>query len=336
MYDDPRHLRVGTRRVMAARSHSRRSRLVFTLVAMVAEFRGTLRPDFLVLRRQLAYALPFAIAVGIEVLHINWHQYAVARDSMRVVCDLCGGLPAGAVVDLIVGSTCNVMMVEMAACRAATTAPPLAVARNHRRLAFMIFPAAAFLIVMAREIIVLLFTTRYEASVPIFMLWSLTMLASVFLLMACFAPSRRQVSAGAERASPGDRGESRWNVSDDLRLQGAVLITLFATLVVRSVAVCGSAIDADPFERGAPVALAGDSRGVRHRRHHSNISQSRAPRHCRRSWCCRLPDSRTRRPTARSSTAFIGRRINSYVRHSRNRAVTGQPSTNRKSATCVT
>jgi len=226
--------------VMAGAVAFAASRLVFTLVAMVAEFRGTLRPDFLVLRRQLAYALPFAIAVGIEVLHINWHQYAVAARfdaaSFAIYAVGCLQVP---VVDLIVGSTCNVMMVEMAAVQGRDNgAARWLWHETMGRLAFMIFPLAAFLIVMAREIIVLLFTSRYEASVPIFMLWSLTMLASVFLVdgvLRAFAQTKYLLAQNVIHLAI--VASLAGTFLTLFGLQGAVLITLFATLVVRSIAV---------------------------------------------------------------------------------------------------
>lgn len=213
-------------------------RLIAALVAMVAEFRGTLRPDLVVLRRQVAYALPFALAVGIEVLNINWHQYAVAArfDAAAFAIYAVGCLQVP-VVDLIVTSSCNVMMVEMAANR-----DPGAMRwlwhETIGRLAFMIFPLAAFLILMARDIIVLLFTPAYEASAPIFMLWSLTMLTHVFVVdgvLRVFAQTRYLLAQNVMHLVivAGLVG----TFLNLFGLQGAVLVTLFATLIVRSVAI---------------------------------------------------------------------------------------------------
>src|SRR5688500_6576309 len=177
----PAALAYGLRGVMAGAVLFAATRAVITAITLWREFRSELRIDARVLARQLAYALPFALAVGIEVLHVNWHQYAVAANvdaaTFAVYAVGCLQVP---VVDLIVSSAVNVMMVEMAVAKERS----LSAARwlwhdTMTKLAFMIFPLAAFLIVMAREIIVLLFTSTYAASVPIFMLWSLTMLASV-------------------------------------------------------------------------------------------------------------------------------------------------------------
>jgi O-antigen/teichoic acid export membrane protein len=214
-------------------------RLATTIVVMVKSMGGQLRPDVSVLRRQLAYALPFAIAVGIEVLHINWHQYAVASRfdaaSFAIYAVGCLQVP---VVELIVTSSCNVMMVEMAA-----QTRDLGAARGlwHDtigRLAFMIFPLAVFLVVMARDIIVLLFTSAYEASVPIFMLWSLTMLASVLVadgVLRVFAQTRYLLAQNVLHLII--VASLAGTFLRYFGLAGAVLVTLLATLAVKSVAV---------------------------------------------------------------------------------------------------
>ena len=64
---------------------------------------------------QLAYALPFALAVGIEVLQANLHQYVVASQfdaaTFAIYAVGCLQIP---LVDLITTSAANVMMVKMA------------------------------------------------------------------------------------------------------------------------------------------------------------------------------------------------------------------------------
>lgn len=236
----PAALAWGLRGVMIGAVAFGAVRVVATLAVMVNVFRSQLRPDAVILRRQLAYALPFAVAVGIEVLHINWHQYAVASRfdaaSFAIYAVGCLQVP---VVELIVTSSCNVMMVDMAA----TQARDLGATRSlwHDtigRLAFMIFPLAAFLIVMAHPIIVLLFTSAYEASVPIFMLWSLTMLASVLLadgVLRVFAQTRYLLAQNVIHLAI--VASLAGTFLGWFGLQGAVLVTLLATLTVKSVAV---------------------------------------------------------------------------------------------------
>jgi O-antigen/teichoic acid export membrane protein len=230
----------GLRGVMAGAVVFGAIRLAATLIGLWREFRGELRPDWPVLRTQLAYALPFALAVGIEILHINWHQYAVASRfdaaSFAIYAVGCLQIP---LVDLIVTSTVNVMMVEMATVRERDTASALWLWHDTiGRLAFMIFPLAAFLVLMAREIIVVLFTATYEASAPIFMLWSLTMLASVLVVdgvLRVFAQTRYLLVQNvvhllivATLAVP---------FLNVFGLAGAVLVTLLATVLVRTFAV---------------------------------------------------------------------------------------------------
>jgi len=210
------------------------------VVMMVSAFRSGLRPDLAVLRRQLAYALPFAVAVGIEVLHINWHQYAVAaRFNAATFAIYAVGCLQVPVVDLIVNSTCNVMMVEMAAISGRDNGAARWLWHDSiGRLAFMIFPLAAFLVVMGREIVVILFTPAYEASAPIFMLWSLTMLTSVLLVdgvLRVYAQTRYLLAQNIVQLCivAGLAG----TFLRIFGLGGAVLVTLFASLTVRSVAV---------------------------------------------------------------------------------------------------
>jgi O-antigen/teichoic acid export membrane protein len=236
----PAALAYGLRGVMAGAVLFAATRAVITAITLWREFRSELRIDARVLARQLAYALPFALAVGIEVLHVNWHQYAVAANvdaaTFAVYAVGCLQVP---VVDLIVSSAVNVMMVEMAVAKERS----LAAARwlwhdTISKLAFMIFPLAAFLIVMAREIIILLFTSTYAASVPIFMLWSLTMLASVLLVdgvLRVFAQTKYLVAQNvvqlvlvAALAAP---------FLGIFGLGGAVLATLIAALTVKAAAV---------------------------------------------------------------------------------------------------
>jgi len=236
----PAMLALGLRGVMAGAVTFAIIRVIATVVALVREFGADLRVDRVTLRTQLAYALPFALAVGIEVLYLNWHQYAVAsRFDPAAFAIYAVGCLQVPVVDLIVMSTCNVMMVEMARTQERDSDAARWLWHDSiGRLAFMIFPLAAFLIVMGHEIIVVLFTSTYQASVPIFRLWSLTMLASVLLadgVLRVFAQTRYllfqnvlQLAIVASLAGV---------FLNAFGLQGAVLVTLAATVIVKTLAV---------------------------------------------------------------------------------------------------
>lgn len=236
----PAALAFGLRGVMAGAVAFAAVRVAVTLITLWREFGRTLRPDVHVLARQLAYALPFALAVGIEVLHINWHQYAVAArfDAAAFAVYAVGCLQVP-VIDLIVTSAVNVMMVEMATLKDRDLAAARALWHDTiARLAFMIFPVAAFLIVMAHDIIVLLFTATYAASAPIFMLWSLTMLASVLVVdgvLRVFAQTKylvlqnlAQLLLVAALVGP---------LLSVFGLSGAVLGTLVAAATIKAAAV---------------------------------------------------------------------------------------------------
>jgi O-antigen/teichoic acid export membrane protein len=49
-----------------------------------------------------------------------------------------------------------------------------------RKLSFFLFPLVAWLLLISHELIVTLYTPRFEASVPIFMVWTTAMLLAVF------------------------------------------------------------------------------------------------------------------------------------------------------------
>jgi O-antigen/teichoic acid export membrane protein len=158
-------------------------RLVATLVALGRAFGRDLRTDLSRWREQLAYALPFATAVGLEVVLANYHQYVVAArfDAATFAMYAIGCLQVP-LYDLVVASTANVLMVRMADASGRT-----ALALWHDavcRLAFLIFPLVALLVVGAHSLIVGLFTATYTASVPIFIVWVLTMLPAVMAVDA--------------------------------------------------------------------------------------------------------------------------------------------------------
>ena len=159
-------------------------RLVATVVALRRMCGRELGVDLPLLRAQLGYAVPFAVAVGIEVILINFHQYVVASrfdaTTFAIYAVGCLQIP---LYDLIVTSTVNILMVRMAGAPRGETA--LALWHDTvSRLAFLIFPLAAVLIVTAHDLIVGLFTATYAASVPIFMVWALTMLPAVMAVDA--------------------------------------------------------------------------------------------------------------------------------------------------------
>src|SRR5437879_675020 len=107
-----------------------------------------------------------------------------------------------------------------------------------RRLALIFFPLVGLLVVNAFSLITLLFTTAYAASVPIFMVWSLSILFSVFPtdgVLRTFAENRWLLIVNITRLCMAV-ALMGWFIST-FRLMGAVLITLSGMLLAKVMAL---------------------------------------------------------------------------------------------------
>jgi O-antigen/teichoic acid export membrane protein len=213
-------------------------RLLATIVVLLRQFGTDLRLDLPLLREQLGYALPFAVAVGIEVILINYHQYVVASkfDAATFAMYAVGCLQIP-LFDLIVTSTVNVLMVRMANAERGRAA--LALWHDTvTKLAFLLVPLAVLLVVSARSLIVGLFTETYAASVPIFMVWVLTMLPAVMAVDAVlrvYAQTRFLLVMNVVRFVC-VAGLIGWFL-EAFGLLGAVGVTLLAMTVVKALGV---------------------------------------------------------------------------------------------------
>jgi O-antigen/teichoic acid export membrane protein len=205
------------------------------------EFGADLRPNRQRWKYQLAYALPFALAVGIEVLQANLHQYVVASKfdaaTFAIYAVGCLQIP---LVDLISTSAANVMMVKMAEDGLHDHKETALALWHHTmaRLALLIFPLAVVLLLLSRDVIITLFTSTYVASVPIFMAWTLTILPAVFCVDAvlrAYAQTRFLFAMNLLRLTLVTTLIS-WCLSA-FGLVGAVFVTLLATAVVRVLSV---------------------------------------------------------------------------------------------------
>jgi O-antigen/teichoic acid export membrane protein len=214
-------------------------RLAMMLVVVAREYGRDFRPDVMLWRSQLGYALPFALAVSLEVILVSYHQYVVggtvAPEMFAIYAMGCMTIP---LVDLIMTSTTSVMMVKMAE---HSTDRHEALGLFHdtvARLAFLIAPVAVGLAVLAQPFIVTLYTDAYAASVPIFTIWALTLLPAIFAVDAflrVYAQTRfllvmNVVRLGFVIALIG------WFL-DTFGLPGAVLVTLTATVAAKSLAL---------------------------------------------------------------------------------------------------
>jgi O-antigen/teichoic acid export membrane protein len=152
-------------------------RAVGTIGYLRYEFRRELRPDLTLLRKQLAYALPFAAAVTLEITQGSLHQFVVAHSydtaTFAIYSVGCLQIP---LVDFVATGAGSVLMVKMGE----RSSPTEHRARLElwyeavRKLAMLLLPLVALLLVAGSELIVFLFTERFRASVPVFLIFSLT------------------------------------------------------------------------------------------------------------------------------------------------------------------
>jgi O-antigen/teichoic acid export membrane protein len=239
-------------------------RLVVLTAALWKKYGREFRIDVTLWRSQLAYALPFALAVSVEIVQVNYHQWVVASTfdaaTFAIYAIGCMQIP---LVDLIMTSTVNVLMVKMAEESADGS---MAVSLWHDtvvRLAFLLVPLTVFLLVSARDLIIGLFTTTYAASVPIFMIWTLAILPNILAVDAVlrvYAQTRFLLVMNLVRltfvaASIG------WFLSA-FGLGGAVLVTFIATASVKALGVIRIAkllhirvVDAMPWSRLGGITL---------------------------------------------------------------------------------
>ncbi len=150
-------------------------RLGATLLYLGREFGARLRPAGGMLREQLTYALPLQLGVVLWVLVLNLHYYAVAASvsaaTFAVYAVGCLQIP---LFDFVVIPAANVMMVRMGEAIKAHRPDAVAVIWQDttRRLVLLFVPLVGLLLVTGRELILFLFTARYAASVPIFMVFT--------------------------------------------------------------------------------------------------------------------------------------------------------------------
>lgn len=152
-----------------------------TLVFFWREFGADFRWDAQLLRKQLAYAIPFELAVVVEVLQANYHQYAVSHyfDAATFAIYSIGCLQIP-LIEMLASPAGNVMMVRMGE-ELRDGRPESVVHLWHettRKLALVFVPLFALLLLVARDFIAFLFTEQYAASASIFTVWCTTLLLS--------------------------------------------------------------------------------------------------------------------------------------------------------------
>ena len=216
-------------------------RVLLTLYYFRREFRGGFTPDRALFKNQLAYALPFAAAVLVEIVQASLPQYVVSYlfdpATFAIFAVGCLQIP---LVGFAASPTSDVMMVKMQE-RLAEGRKSAVVAIWHDttwKLALLFFPLTVFCVVAAQLIIVLLFTEKYAASVPIFMAWSAMILLSTLQVdgvLRVFARIRFLLVLNLMRLAI-IAGLLKWSLSE-FRLLGPVLVIVLATLAFKTAAL---------------------------------------------------------------------------------------------------
>jgi O-antigen/teichoic acid export membrane protein len=216
-------------------------RLCAALIYLWREFGSDFRPDLALLKQQLTYALPFGMYVLIHMAQENFHQYVVSYHvdaaTFAIYAVGCLQIP---LIDFLAGPACNVMMVRMSEeIRDGNSQAVLAMWHDTtRKLALVFFPLVGLLLVCARELIVLLFTDAYLASVPIFMIWSTAIVWSVWQtdgVLRVYAETRFLLFLNVIRLLL-IAALIHWFMSA-YQLVGAVLVTLLATAAGKGLAL---------------------------------------------------------------------------------------------------
>lgn len=217
------------------------ARLLTVSLYLRREFSGTLVFDAVLMKKHLAYALPFALAVSIETLQNNLHMYVVSYHfdaaTFAIYSVGCLQIP---LVDFMMTSTSSVMMVKMS--------EDLREGRNHdalelwldttRKLALVFAPLVGGLVVTAGKLITLLFTANYAASAPLFMVWTTSMLFAAIMtdsVLRVHADTRFLVVLNLLRLAVVALAIGPFLAR--FGLMGAVLVTLLATALAKLVAL---------------------------------------------------------------------------------------------------
>ena len=208
-------------------------RLLAAAAYLARRFTRELRADPGLFKGQLGYALPFALAVVVEIVQTNYHQYVVSYRFDAVTFAVYSvALLQIPLVDYTATAASSVLMVRMGESLQQSQAGAVRALWHDAvcKLAVIFFPLVALLLVAGREVIVLLFTDRYLESVPLFRLGSTAILFTVLQtdsVLRALAQTRFLLALNTVRlllvAALIDGALARF------QLPGAILLTLLVT-----------------------------------------------------------------------------------------------------------
>jgi O-antigen/teichoic acid export membrane protein len=220
-------------------------RCAYTVHYFWRTFGARFRPDARCFVRQLAYALPFALAVVASIAQENLHQYAVSglfdAATFAVYSVGCLQIP---VVDLVATTVCNVMMVGMtSSIHDGRESEVIDLWHNAvRKLALVFFPLTGLLLIVSRDLIVMLFTDAYVASVPVFMIGVTAVLFAAIPmdgLLRVYA--KTNVLLGINLLRLAMIGGLIYGAIRSFGLAGAMLVTVLALAVGKAVGLAAAA-----------------------------------------------------------------------------------------------
>jgi len=140
--------------------------------------------DFAFFREQIVYAVPYGLAGVLWIAQNDIHNYFVMQKfspaDFAVYAYGCFEVP---LIAMLTESVTSVLIPRMSALQLAGDREEMIriTARAMQKLAFFFFPVYAFLLVTAPTFITTLFTEKYAASVPIFMI-NLTLLPTAVMV----------------------------------------------------------------------------------------------------------------------------------------------------------
>jgi lipopolysaccharide exporter len=136
------------------------------------------RADWSLMRSQLSYALPLGLAGILYTVQTDLHSYFVSNRLGAVAYAIYGvGVAQIPLMTMLQEATNAVVIPRVSALQQQDDTHEIIqlMARAMRKLAAVYFPVYALLVVVAHEFIAFLFTRRYLASVPVFVI-NLTLL----------------------------------------------------------------------------------------------------------------------------------------------------------------
>jgi O-antigen/teichoic acid export membrane protein len=210
-----------------------------TLVYLRATYGRQLRPDRPLLREQLRYSLPFGLAVLVGTLQANFHHFVVSHSfdaaTFAIFAVGCLQIP---LIDFIATPMADVMMVKMTETqREGGAARAKAIWHQASSdLALLFFPLVGLLVVAADDLIVLLFTETYAASVPIFRVSVLTILFTPLLVESVLrVQADTRFILFLNSLQLGIIAMLIWPLIGRWGLVGGVVVTVTAITIVRAV-----------------------------------------------------------------------------------------------------